>query len=410
MKASLFLARKYFLSKKKQNFINILSWIGLGGVALGSAALVIVLSVFNGLEGLLRGLFLSFDPDLKIELMEGRDFALEDFPLEVVNRSAGVKGIVPVMQDNALIQYRSNNVVVTLKGVGKEFLDLTRLDRKIVEGNLDLERQGQAAALLGRGVQYKLSIPPNEKFYPMRVLYPKNLKSIRINPEKALNRKDILPTGVFAIEEQFDNNYVLVPLDFAQELFGKQNRSSSMEVFLNDGVNPEEAKAELQKIVPSSFKILTQDEQHLALFRAIKIEKLFVNLAFFFLLLIISFNIFFALSMLVLEKKRDLGMLAALGAGPKIIFRIFLFEGLMIGGAGVVIGLGVASLLGYFQQYHGLVSMGIENAVSDAYPFKMQFMDFLISGIVVFGITALASYKPARSAAKIAKNQVLIIS
>ncbi len=410
MRTSFFLARKYFLSKKKQNFINILSWIGLSGVALGSASLVIVLSVFNGLEDLLRGLFSSFDPDLKIELKEGRVFEEGRVNQENILDLDGVKGLVPVLEDNALVQYRQNNSVVILKGVAEGFEEFTRIDEKVVEGNLVLNSEGVDFALIGRGVQYKLSIPYNEKFYPMRVLFPKNLKNLRLNPENSMNQKNVLPCGVFAIEEHFDNNYVLVPLGFAQELFGIENKVSAMEVYLEKWQDPNLIKERIQAFLPPELKVSTRDEQHIALFRAIRIEKLFVNLAFFFLLLIISFNIFFALSMLALEKKQDLGMLAAMGAGPKLVFNIFLLEGFLIGGTGVIVGLLIGFGLGYMQEYHGLVSMGIENAVADAYPLKMETMDFVLSGIVVFLITGLASLNPAFSASQISKTHAIKIS
>ncbi len=410
MKASIFLARRYFLTKKKQNFINILSWIGLSGVALGSASLVIVLSVFNGLEDLLRGLFSSFDPDLKIELVEGRVFKESEISSERLLKTSGVRGVVPVLEDNALVQYRQNNSVVILKGVSSEFTAHSKLNRKIVEGDFEMEKDGVQYALVGRGVQYKLSLVANERFYPMRIMFPKDLKNVRLSPENALNQKSILPSGVFAIEEHFDNNYILVPLAFAQEVFGVNGSISSMDIYLEEGVSMEEMKRKLAGVLPDKFKISTRDEQHVALFRAIRIEKLFVNLAFFFLLLIISFNIFFALSMLALEKKNDLGMLAAMGASPRMVFGIFIIEGLLIGGVGVIIGLGLGGILGYFQEYHGLVSMGIENAVSDAYPLKMEAMDFVISGIVLFLITAFASLNPAISASNISKSHALKIS
>jgi lipoprotein-releasing system permease protein len=409
LKASFFLARKYFLSKKKQNFINILSWIGLSGVALGSASLVIVLSVFNGLEALLRSLFSSFDPDLKIELVEGKIFYEKDIDIRGVLEIEGLSGFASVLEDNALIQYRNNHSVVILKGVSRDFSRLSKLEEKVVEGNMKMNDNGIDFAFIGRGVQYKLSIPYNEKHYPMRILYPKNLKSVRLNPEKALKRKDILPCGTFAIEEHFDNNFVLVPLQFAQELFGSPGALSSLDLYIDEGADVNMVAEKLRSRLPDNFKLSTRDEQHLALFRAINIEKLFVNLAFIFLLLIISFNIFFALSMLALEKKKDLGMLAALGAGPKTIYNIFLLEGLFIGGTGVFLGLALGFGLGYLQEYHGLVSMGIENSVADAYPLKMEWKDFVISGIVVFMITGLSAFSPAKSASNFSRQNVINI-
>lgn len=400
MRASWFIARRYFLSKKKQNFINILSIIALVGVALGTMSLVIVLSVFNGLEGLLRSLFGSFDPDIQIVAAEGKTFNYDTDMLSELENTEGVAFITKVVEDNALIKFRDNQSVVRIKGVSSSILQREDLKRNIVEGAFLLEVNNSPKAILGRGVQYKIGAPLGDGFLPIQIVYPKNLKRLSINPESALNTKNISAVGVFALEEYYDNNYVFVPIDFAESLFGYQNKFTSIEVILEEGADLSDVQEDIKSLLGNKFLVKNSDEQHAALYKAIKVEKLFVNLAFIFILVIVSFNIFFALSMLAIEKKKDISMLFAMGASRKTVTAVFLFEGMIIGLSGMILGLILGYGLCYGQENYGWVSMGLEMAVADAYPLEIQWFDFLSTSLVITFITFLSSINPAILARK----------
>ncbi len=400
MKAAWFIARRYFLSRKKQNFINILSLIALFGVALGTTALVVVLSVFNGLEGLLRSLFGSFDPDLQIVASEGKTFDYDSDVISEIENTEGVAYVVRVVEDNALIKFRDNQSVVRIKGVSANITNREDLKRNIVEGAFLLEVNNSPKAILGRGIQYKLGAPLGDGFLPLQVIYPRNLKRLSLNPESALNTKNISAVGVFALEEYYDNNYVFVPLSFAENLFGFANKLTSLEILLKENASIRDVQNQISHLLGNRFLVKNSDEQHETLYKAIKVEKLFVNLAFIFILIIISFNIFFALSMLALEKKKDISMLFAMGASKKTVFNIFLIEGLIIGLSGMVLGLIIGYILCYGQENYGWVSMGLEMAVADAYPLEIRWIDFFSTACVITFITFLSSLNPAILARK----------
>jgi lipoprotein-releasing system permease protein len=205
----------------------------------------------------------------------------------------------------------------------------------------------------------------------------------------------ILPAGVYAIEKQYDMNYVIVPLEFAVDLLDYDNRRTSLELKVHDNFSIEEVKSRVGSFVGSDFKVLTSDEIHADFFKVLKIEKLFVFIIFSFILAIASFNIFFSLTMLAIDKKKDIAVLASLGADKKLIKRVFLTEGAIISFLGAFLGLFFGLIICLIQQQFGLISMGMETAVIDAYPVKMQFPDFLYTGLSIITITLFASYRPA---------------
>lgn len=401
MNLPLLIARKYFLSKKKKNFINVISIISMIGVAIGTAALVIVLSVFNGLEDLIRSLNQSFDPELKIEAVKGKSFELHADFLEGVKAIEGVGIVTQVVEDNAYARYKNDEMVVKLKGVEANFIDHHRLDSNIIYGRMVLEEDGVNYAVIARGVQKSLSINKLNNMYTLQFFYPKRGRTSGLNPANLTNHKVILPAGVYAIEKQYDMNYVFVPLEFAIELLDYGQRRTSLEIKVAPGASLDQVKARIQKFVGDEFKVLTSDEIHADFFKVLQIEKLFVFIIFSFILAIASFNIFFSLTMLAIDKKKDISILAALGCDKKLVKRIFLTEGAIISFLGAFLGLFLGMLICLIQQHFGLVSMGMQTAVIDAYPVKMQLPDFLYTGLSIIVITLLASYRPAVIASRI---------
>jgi len=237
---------------------------------------------------------------------------------------------------------------------------------------------------------------------PLQLLYPKVTKTVSLNPENAFVRLQILAGGVFAIERQYDDNFVFVPLDFAEQLFSYGNRRTAIEVKAAPGQSISDLQKNLKKQLGPQFKVLNSDEQHVSLLRAVKVEKLFVFITFAFILTIASINIFFSLSMLVIDKQKDIAILSAMGATANTIRNIFLAEGALIAFTGAFIGLLLGFLICWAQQTFGLVSMGMQTAIVDSYPVRMQLQDFVMTGATILLITFIVSIRPAMKAAQLA--------
>lgn len=400
MSLPFFIARRYLFSRRKKNFINIISLLSLVAVAFSTAALIIVLSVFNGLEDLLHSLNNSFDPEIKVEAAQGKSFLVDDKLLGKIQQVEGVAIVTEVIEDYAYVRYRDANQVITLKGVSDNFLDQHRLDDKIVDGSLLLKEGDTQYAIVGRGVQYALSIAVGDNQYALQVYYINNIKSGSLDPSKLYSRKSILPGGAFSIVQNFDENYVIVPLDFAQELLNYGGKRTSLEIKTNPGADVLEVQHLLKNLLGENFLVLNGEEQHKDLYRLLKMEKLFTFLAFSLLLGISSINIFFSLMMLALDKKKDISVLAAMGAGTPLIRKIFLTEGALIAFGGSLMGLLLGGIFCWLQLRYGIISMGMETSVTEGYPIKVIPTDFLYTMIMVSIITFLASYRPAILAAR----------
>ncbi|MGJ3235191.1 ABC transporter permease [Marivirga sp.] len=404
---SFFIARRYFLSKKKKGFINVLSIIAMVGVAIGTAALVIVLSVFNGLEDLIRSLYSSFDADLKISLKEGKFFEYDDELRQKIENNEGIATIVQVVEDNVLVRYNDGESVVRMKGVSPEFVKNSQLKNHITEGQLKLTEKEQNFAVVGQGIRYDLSINARNDFLALQFYYPKNISPGRTNPSSMYNSGILMPAGVFAIEKQYDEKYIFVPIRFARKLIGKGNQCTSIEINLAEGISVSEIQESIQQTLGDKFEVLNSDEQHASLLKAIKIEKLFIYITFTFILAVASFNIFFALTMLALDKKRDISILFAMGTPIKTIRNIFLKEGAIISLSGALTGGFIGFVICFLQQKYGLISMNMASAVQEAYPVKMIASDFIFTMLSIAVITILASFKPAQVAAKSVEIQRL---
>jgi lipoprotein-releasing system permease protein len=381
--------------------------LSMVGIAFSTAALIIVLSVFNGLEGLLRSLYTSFDPEIKIELIKGKSFEATDEFLSKIKSINGVGIVTEVIEDYAYVRYRDADMVVTMKGVSDNFIDQRRLVNHLVDGDLVLNKDGIKYAIIGRGVQYALSVGVEENIFPLQIFYIKNTKSTSMDPSQLYAQGALQPGGVFSIEKTYDENFIFVPLDFAKDLLNYGNKRTALEIQTTTGSNVYEVQNELKKTLGDSFRVLTNEEQHQALYRLLKIEKLFTFLALSMLIVVASINIFFSLMMLALDKKKDISILSALGAHESFIQKIFLNEGALIAFLGAGIGLMLGGAICWLQDTFGLVGMGMENAIVSSYPVKMKFTDFLLTALVIISITAIVSFYPARKASHTSTPQHL---
>ena len=400
MNFPLYVARRYFFARKKTSFISLISIISMLGVGVGTMSLVVVLSVFNGLEDFQRSLFKSFDADLKISPLKGKKFNCPPALLTKLGKIEGVKNINQVIEENILVRYRDASMVVNLKGVDDNFLKQDRLKKSLIDGKLLLKENGISHAIVGSGVALSMGIDVDAFFTPLEAWYPRNsnAKTLNLTASDAFNKMSLIPSGVFAIEQQYDDSYIFAPLSFAQNLFDYDDERTSLEIQVFDNERINSIQESIKSTLGKNFIVQNQDEQHASLLRAIKIEKLFVFLTLSFIIGIASFNIFFSLSMLAIEKKADVKTLFAIGANERMIQKIFLAEGAIVAFSGAIVGLILGFILCYLQQIYGLVSMGIVGALIDAYPVKMQFWDFFFTALVVIIITMIASYFPAKKA------------
>ena len=407
MSFSLFIARRYFSTSAKKNLIHRMGLIACFSVGLSTMALLLVLSVFNGLEDLIKSLFRSFDPDIKIELKQGKSFMLDPKVRHQINAIPGIAKVVDVIEDNVLFRYQERQLVAKLKGVADNFLQQSPLAAFIEQGSFKLKQDNKDFALIGMGIQYALSISLANEFQDLQVFYPKNIRGSMSMPHQLYSSKRIRPGAVFAVEKHFDENYVIVPLTFAATLMGMGDKRTALEVQVVNGFSVEKVQHALRQCLPEHFQVLNSNEQHATLMRAIRIERLFVLVTFSFILFVASLNIFFILSMLVLDKRKDMAVLYTLGAKPKAIQSIFLIEGLLIGLSGTALGMVAAWLLSWLQETLGLVSLGMQTSLIEAYPIRRQASDFIYTVLSVVVITLMATYQPAQLAAKTAIREHL---
>jgi lipoprotein-releasing system permease protein len=398
----LLIAKRYFLSKKKRNIITIISNISMVGVAVGTMALIVVLSVFNGLEDLVRSLYGKSDPNLAITAVHGKSFEMTPALLTRVQNTPGVALLTEVIEDNALLQYHDRQMVVKMRGLSDNYFGQSPIDSSIKAGDHRLRRGDLEYALVGEGVQHELSITLDNRLAPLKLLYPRQVpgrKTLSINPEQAFNEENILAGGIFQIEQHLDDSYLFVPLNFAQRLLNYGNRRTALYVRVGSSFKLDNVKDELRESLGANFVVQDSDEQHVSLLKAIKIEKLFVFITFAFILLIASLNIFFSLSMLVIDKRKDIAVLA-MGASEQTVRKSFLLVGAIVALVGAVSGLVLGVSICWIQQTFHIVSMGMATSIVDSYPVKMQASDIFFICLAIIAITLAVSIRPALNAGR----------
>jgi lipoprotein-releasing system permease protein len=403
MNVPLLIAKRYFLSKKKRNIITIISNISMVGVAVGTMALIVVLSVFNGLEDLVRSLYGKSDPNLAITAVQGKSFEMTPALLAKVQNTPGVALLTEVIEDNALLQYHDRQMVVKMRGLSDNYFGQSPIDSSIKAGDHRLSRGDLEYALVGEGVQHELSITLDNRLSPLKLLYPRQVpgrKTLSINPDQAFNEESILAGGIFHIEQKLDDSYLFVPLSFAQRLLNYGNRRTALYVRVGASFKLDNVKDELRESLGSGFVVQDSDEQHVSLLKAIKIEKLFVFITFAFILLIASLNIFFSLSMLVIDKRKDIAVLLAMGATEQTVRKSFLLVGAIVALVGAFTGLVLGVAICWVQETFHFVSMGMATSIVDSYPVKMQASDIFFICLAIIAITLAVSIRPAINAGR----------
>lgn len=394
-----YIAKRYLVSKKTHNIINIISIVSVVGITVGTMALIIVLSVFNGFETLVISLFNTFNPDLVITVQKGKTYEISDIPEDSIRKIPGVVSFVEVVEENALIKYKEKQHIVTLKGVSPEFEKANRLDSMIIDGEFLLKKGKNNFAVLGAGVAYFLDATIHEFADPMVVYVPDRYKTpTGMNFESAFNRKIVFPSGVFSVQQDFDTKYVIVPIDFTRELLDYTNEVTSVEINLSSNADLNKVQTSLENMLGSMFEVKNRFQQQELLYKIMKSEKWVTFSILAFILLIATFNVIGSLSMLILDKKKDIAVLHSMGANNKHIRKIFLFEGLLIILLGGVAGLILGAVISYIQQTFGIIRLGaVEGSfVVEYYPVKMQITDFIGVFVTVLVIGFLAAWYPVK--------------
>lgn len=395
-----FVARRYLFSRKRISAINLVSAISVVGVAFGTAALLCTLSVFNGFHDLIGSLYTAFDPEVKIVAAKGKSFAADDPALEAVRRLPEVEAASASYTDNALILFRGNPQVITLKGVDEHFERVTGI-RSILypeNGNYQLESAGLSYGIPGIGLA---SMMGSVDYGSIQICAPTRGERINLaNPAASFNAEDLYSSGVcFAVsQKQYDEAYMIAPLAFAQRLFEHEGTLTSLELKLKPSADPEQALRRIRQTLGSGFKALNRAEQQEDTFNVMNIEKTMAYFFLTFILLVACFNIVGTVSMLMIDKRADVVTLRSLGADEGLIFRIFLCEGSMISFLGAVAGTLLGLLICYLQQTFGLLSLGGSsgNFIIDAYPVSIHPSDVVIVFFTVLIVGFLAVLYPVK--------------
>ena len=324
MNFSFFIARRYLFSKKSTNVINVISGISVIGVLVGTAALVILLSAFNGLESWVVKLYNSFDPDIKIERVDHKRFTTQEFPFDKLKSLQEVAYVLPVLEENGMLTYNEAQFICTIKGVAPQFVRMSGIDSMLSSGNFSLNDNNQPAALLGRGIAYALSFNLKNMNTKVDLYVPQSNADFSTNPAEAFKTGSININGIFEIQPEFDTKYIIVPIDFAQELFNLPGNFNSVELqFKPSTKNKENLQQTIQSLVGSNYVVKNRFQQHELLYKIINSEKWAVYLILSFILFIAIFNITGSLTMLIVDKSSDIATLKALGANTKTIKQIF---------------------------------------------------------------------------------------
>ncbi len=370
-------------------------------------ALIVVLSVFNGFEDLVKSLYSTFDPDLLIELKDGKVFDAFEIDAEKIKQLPGVVSYTEVVEENALLKYRSEQYIITLKGVSDDFLHDNPLDTMLYDGDFILKMGNADMAIMGYLVAYHLGARINDFEHPVFIYVPKRMGKTLGRLDNAFNIMPVYPSAVFAVQQEFDSKYVIISLDLARELLQYKNEVTDIEIRLDPSADMEHIQEKVKEIAGNRFIVKNRFQQQELLYRIMKSEKWAIFLILSFILLIATFNLIGSLSMLILDKKKDIAVFYSMGANEKTIKRIFRVEGMMISVFGALTGLILGAVLCLAQMELGLIRLGSEaNAfIVPYYPVKMEIMDFISVFGIVIAIGFFTSWYPVRQITKQFLNQ-----
>lgn len=403
MNLSLLFARRYFKSKKSTNAINIIAWISILAIIIGTSALITVLSVFNGFEGLVKSLYSSFYTDLKVLPATGKTITLTPSQLQQIRSAEGVKNFSAVIEEKALLKNNDGDKdyqnVVVLKGVDDNYQYVSGVAQHIVAGNYDIGVIDTPRIVLGAGVEGSLNIQSDRNIFPLTVFLPRKGNTEQIDLLNDISSNYINTSSTFLIQQDFDNKYAITNIDFMREaLKYKADEYSGLEIALNDIDQANAVKRNLKKLLGDNYRVFDKFEQNKGLYSVMNLERWAIYGVFSLILIVAAFTMIGALTMLALEKQKDIAVLHAMGANRSFIQKIFLKEGVLLAFVGGMIGMLLALLTIYLQVRFKLIALEGGSFLINYFPVKLKLMDFVLVGSTVFLIALIASWFPARKA------------
>jgi len=405
-----YIARRYLNSKKSHNAINVISAISVIGVAIATAALICILSVFNGFRDMVASLFTDFDPQIKIVSNTGKYMSAESKELLALKKNPKIMVYTESIEDNALLVYNNRQIVATIKGVDDNFEELTNIDNILYgDGTFELHADVIDYGVPGVGILSQLDAMLDFQ-PPIQVYAPKKGEKIdMVDPRESFNHEELYsPRVAFQVKQKkYDSNYVLTSLDFARRLFDKDGQLTSVELRLQPNTDISKAKKEFKELLGDGYKVNDRYEQQEDTFKIMKIEKLISYIFLTFILLIACFNVIGSLSMLIIDKKNDISTMRNLGATDKQISGIFLYEGRMISFIGAVIGILVGLLLCWLQDTYGFVRFGSSEGsyIINAYPVSVHFWDVVLVFVTVIVVGFISVWYPVKRLSKAGNDQ-----
>lgn len=395
-------AWRYFKAKKSANAINIIAWVTTSIIAFATCCQILVLSVFNGFEGLVTSLYSSFYTDLKITPANGKTLFLDAAKIKEIQNQIYIGQLSCIAEEKALLQNEGSQTVIQLKGVDSNFTKVNDIASKIIKGNYNIGNVENPMMVVGTGIQDATGIALNPAFGPeeLTVILPKTNNQSN-DPLSSLSEGTIIPSGSFSIQQDFDNSYAITNIDFVKQQMDMQhNEFSAIEIKLKNSAEIESSQVALQQLLGKNFIVLTRYQQNANLYSTMKMEKWAIYALLTLILLIAAFNMISALTMLVLEKKQDISILQSMGSSRLQIKKIFLSEGLLLGLIGSVIGISLATIICLLQLKFKLIKIQGGSFLIDYFPVKLMPTDFLLVGLTALTVTFIASWFPANKASK----------
>lgn len=395
-------AWRYFKAKKSANAINIIAWVTTGVIAFATCCQVLVLSVFNGFEDLVKSLYSSFYTDLKIVPSQGKTFVMNEELLRKLGQQPGVHAVSLIVQEKALLQNGEAQTVVNLKGVDDNFIKVSGVPEKVSNGSYDTGNMDEAGLVIGSGLQNAAAITVNEAFapQPLTLILPrKNTGST--DPTASISEGFAVAKGVFTIQQEFDNSYAITNIGFIKQQMGlAENEFTAAEIKLKYGEDLDERQLLLQNLLGNNFKVQSRYQQNMNLYNTMRLEKWAIYAVLTLILIIAAFNMVSALTMLVLEKKKDISILQSMGSSRATIQKIFLSEGLLLGFIGAGTGILLAVIICFLQLKFKIIKLYGGSFLIDYFPVKLVPTDFLLVAGTAAAIALLASVVPAFKAAR----------
>lgn len=394
-------AWRYFKARKSTNAINIIAWVTTGVIAFSTMCQVLVLNVFNGFESLVKSLYANFYSDVKVTPAAGKTVMLTPDQISSIKQMKGVAAVSLNVEEKALLQSGEQQTVVLLKGVDSNYDHVSGLPSKMYNGTFDVGTADHPLLVLGAGIEYAMGVQTENNIFPVTVFLPKKTDFVGGNPLAALSEGNAQLSGSFAIQQDFDNKYVITNLGFIkQQMNYRPDEYSAMEIQLSKNENSSKFAEALQRKLGDQYKVLTKFEQNTSLYHSMRLEKWFIYAVLTLILIIAAFNIIGALTMLVLEKRKDISVLMAMGADKAMIRRIFLSEGMLLAAGGAAVGIVLALIISLLQMKFHFIKLAGESFLIDYFPVKMVLTDFVLVVATSFVISLLASWFPAQKAAR----------